>query len=146
VKELHGAAAGPVSGSPARCLDLLGDVASYPEWYPDVVRRVEVLRPGEPVLARVTLHAQLGPLERDFEFLVEVSHPGPGTVRLARVPNEATDPERLTLTWLLGTGPDPELEVELVALLEVPLVLPLAGAGDAVARGFLAAAGRALED
>jgi hypothetical protein len=148
VKEFHGAAAGPVSASLAECLALLQDVASYPDWYPEVVRRVEVEGPatGEGrTVARTTLHAGLGPLEHDFEFVIEVSRPGPDTIRLARVPNEPTDPERLTLVWRVCAGADTELAVELEALLDVPRLLPLAGAGDAVARGFLAAARTRLD-
>jgi hypothetical protein len=149
VKELHGAATGRVSASPAACLDLLGDVGRYPEWYPEVVRQVDLARAAtaeEPALARTTLRARLGPLEHDFEFLVEVSRPGSGVVRLARIPNEPTDSERLTLLWRIGPGPDTELAVELDALLDVPRLLPVQGAGDLVARGFLSAARRALEE
>jgi hypothetical protein len=148
VKEFHGAAAGQVSSSREECLALLEDVAAYPEWYPEVVRRVELQGPGTeqgPTVARTTLHAGLGPLEHDFEFLIEVSRPGPDTVRLARIPNESTDPERLTLLWQVGTGAETELAVELKALLDVPRLLPLAGAGDAVASGFLAAARARLD-
>jgi hypothetical protein len=148
VKEFHGAAAGQVSASPAECLALFEDVAGYPEWYPEVVRRVEVQAPATqegPTRASTTLHAGLGPLEHDFELVIEVSRPGPDTVRLARVPNEATDPERLTLVWQVGAGADTELGVKLEALLDVPRLLPLGDAGDAVARGFLAAARTRLD-
>lgn len=143
MKELHGAATGQVSASSADCLALCGDVAGYPRWYPDVVRRVEVLE--KPAVFRATLHAHLGPLDHDFQFLVEVSRPEESLVCLTRLPNEPTDPERLTLHWRFHPGREgTELSVEVNALLDVPRLLPLHGAPDAVARGFLTAARRAL--
>lgn len=97
-----------------------------------------------PPLAQITLHAALGPLERDFHLLLEVVTESQ-LVRLSRVPNEPSDPEELELTWRF-TGEDvTELAVEIDARLDVPRLVPLQGVGDTVAHGFLAAARRALE-
>jgi hypothetical protein len=151
MKEFRGAAATPVSAPQVDCLALLEDVTRYPSWHPDVVRAVEVLSPDEaemPTAAMVTLRASLGPMKRDFQFQVKVTRQPPEVVRLDRLPNEPTDPERLSLIWRVSAEGEStrELAVELEALLDVPRLLPMHGAADAVARGFLSAACRALED
>ena len=148
MKDFRGTAGASVNATPSECLELLGDVAGYPRWYPDVVRQATVLADsggGGPVVARVWLHARLGPLERDFELLLDVTTEPPGLVGLSRQPNGPSDPEQIELVWRICPGPVTELAVELSARLDVPRLLPLQGAGDAVAKGFMAAAGEALE-
>jgi hypothetical protein len=147
VKEFRGAAAGTVKTDPSAAHALLSDIERYPSWYPEVVRRVELVRhaePGQPARAQTTLHAALGPLNRDFSFLLEIITQ-PELVRLRRIPQEPSDPEELELTWRVTGIGETALAVEITARLDVPRLLPLQGAGDTVARGFLAAARRTLE-
>jgi hypothetical protein len=151
MKELRGRAAAPVSADRARVLDLLADLEAYPGWYPDVVRSVAVIERdgyGQPSRARAKLHAAVGPVTRDFDLVLAVTRSA-DSVRLARVPRERTDPERFEVTWTLGAGPGGgpggELRLALDANLDVPRLVPLGGVGDAMARGFVSAAVRRLE-
>ena len=147
MKDLHGEAARPVSASPQRSLDLLSDLEGYPRWYPDVVRRVDVLqRDGELVKqARVTLHAAIGPINRDLELVLSVART-PDTVTLARVRNERSDRERFEVAWRARpTGADQtRLELALDASLDLPRLLPTGGLADTLAAGFVEAAAREL--
>lgn len=148
MKELQGRAAAPVAAERGRVLDLLADLEAYPSWHPEVVRSVEVVErdaDGQPSRARAKLHAAVGPIARDFDLLLAVTR-SPDTVRLSRVPHEPTDPERFEVTWTLGNGSGArELRLALDANLDVPRLVPLGGVGDAMARGFVAAAVRRLE-
>lgn len=150
MKELQGSATAEVSASPEACLALLQEIERYPNWYPDVVRRVEIVRPAEagaPIRARTTVHLGIGPIKRDFNLLMEVSSEAGRIVRLARVKDETSDAEELSATWRIDDGPPgsrTRLTVEVSARLEVPRLLPLHGLGDAVAGDFVAAAARAL--
>lgn len=150
MKELRGSASATVAASVQDCLALLLDIEAYPQWYPDVVRRVEIARPAtdeEPVLARTTVHLGVGPIRRDFNLVMEVSSGTPDLVRLTRAAHDASDPEELSLTWhVIGKGlRETELAVEVRARLELPRLLPLQGIGDLVAQGFVSAARQAVQ-
>jgi len=131
-----------------RCVSLLADVESYSSWYPEVVRRVEVLErdsDGRARQARANLHVPNVPLIGDLQLLVSVEIDGPGVVKLTRLAHGPEDPERFVVTWRLqeargGT----KIEVALDATLSVPRLVPLGAIGDGMASGFLAAAARAL--
>lgn len=150
MKELRGNATAEVDGSPEECLALLGDLARYPNWYPEVVRRVQIIssdQDGAPVRARTTVHLGIGPIQRDFNLLMEISSEAGRIIRLARVKDGASDAEELSATWRIddrSPGGRTPLTVEVSARLEVPRLLPLRGVGDAVARDFVSAAARAL--
>jgi ribosome-associated toxin RatA of RatAB toxin-antitoxin module len=150
MKELRGSATADVTASPEECLALLQDIERYPSWYPDVVRRVEIVRPAEagaPIRARTTVHLGIGPIRRDFNLLMEVRSETGRIIRLARVKDETSDAEELSATWRIDDGSPAgrtRLTVEVSARLEVPRLLPLHGLGDAVARDFAAAAAQAL--
>ncbi len=152
MKELQGNASAEVAASPEECLALLGDLERYPSWYPEVVRRVQLLSPeGDraPVRARTTLHLGIGPIQRDFNLLMELSSEAGRMIRLARVKDEAADAEELSASWRIeerSPAGRTRLSVEVRARLEVPRLLPLRGVGDAVARDFVAAAARALSE
>lgn len=138
-----------VRASPADCLAVVGDVEGYPSWYPALIRRVQLIppaHPGGPPVVQATLHGRLGPVERDFTLLLEVSRSQDGRmVRLSRLAHEDSDPERVELVWRIGDSDPAELSIEVSACLDVPRWLPLQGVGDTVAEGFLAAARQALE-
>ena len=150
MKELGGTASAEVSASPEECVALLKDLERYPSWYPEVVRRVEVVRPAEgerSAQARTTLHLGIGPVRRDFNLLMEVNNVGGRVVRLSRVGHGSGDSEELSATWRIAEGPPggaTRITVEVLARLDVPRLLPLSGIGDAVARDFVSAAARAL--
>jgi ribosome-associated toxin RatA of RatAB toxin-antitoxin module len=149
VKDFRGQATGTVPADPAQCFALLLAVDEYPSAYPEVIRQVEVLergRDGSPRIARAIVHVSVGPVQRDFELLVKVSTERNRVVRLTRVPNDRSDPERVTLTWHISPGPQTRLAVRVRARLDVPRVIPIQGAGGLVARGLLEAASRVLED
>jgi ribosome-associated toxin RatA of RatAB toxin-antitoxin module len=138
-----------VSVSPERCFAVLLAVDRYPRAYPEVIRRVEVVERdsrGAPVIALATVSLGVGLVQRDFELRVKVSWQKDRLVRLTRIPDDRSDRERVTLTWHISPGPPTRLAVNLRARLDVPRVIPVQGAGGAVARGLLDAASRTLEN
>jgi Polyketide cyclase / dehydrase and lipid transport len=151
MKELRGSATAEVSASPDECVALLEDIEGYPSWYPDVVRRAEIVRPsgdGGPTQARTRVHLGVGPIQRDFDLLMEVTSETGGVIRLARIGHDDADSEELSATWRIGAGSPggrTRIAVDVTARLEVPRLLPLGGIGDAVARDFVSAAARELD-
>lgn len=142
MRELSGTAAGKTSATLDDALALLLAADRYPEWYPEVVREVQVLEPGEPghpQLVRTKLHVARGPLSRDFDLVMRVEFEPPGTVRL-RKSTEGSE-QRFEVTWRLADeGGGTRIELALAAALAVPRMMPLGGIGDAMAQGFVAAA------
>lgn len=148
MREIRGQASGRVSADPERCFALLLAVDRYPEIDPQTIPRVQVLeraRDGSPLLARAVVAVAVGPVRRDYELLAKVSSKRNRMVRLTRVPDDRSDPERLSLTWEIVPGPRTRLTVRLRARLEIPRLVPVGGAGGTVARGLLQAASEALE-
>jgi hypothetical protein len=148
VKELQGAATTRVSASLAQSLELLSAVERYPSWYPDVVRRVEVLErrsDGTAATARTTLHVSQGPFTRDIDLLLSVETEPVGTVQLTRIPHDDRDRELFSVTWRVAeTERGTKIDLVLDAQLSVPRLVPLGGIGSVVAHGFVDAAARAL--
>ena len=147
MKDLRGDAAAQVVASSSECFQLLLAIERYPEWHPDVVRLAEVTRRGAggwPTMATTTVHLGVGPLHRDFRLVMEVDTTPDHQVSLTRVPHDSSDPERFIVAWHIEPGPTTRLAMELRATLDVPRLLPLRGVGDAVAQGFVAAAGDEL--
>jgi len=147
MKELDGTASARVRASVQECLELFRAVDRYPEWYEQVVRDVTVVErdaEGLPSQARATLHVSAGPIVRDLRLLLAVAAEGGSRVRLTRIPHEPTDEERFEVVWSAFDGPPTEVRLELSANLSVPRLVPLGGIGDAMARGFAAAAAREL--
>lgn len=144
MKELQGTASTAVSATPEECIALLAAVDQYAVWYPDVIREVDVLErdgDGVPRRARTTVHLAVGPLANDYHFEITVETKPSGVV-LTRVPNEPSDPERLEVRWRVGQR---RLGVKVTARLDVPRFIPVGGAGDSVAQGFVEAARRVLD-
>jgi ribosome-associated toxin RatA of RatAB toxin-antitoxin module len=141
MKELRGTATALVPAPMAQCLALVRAVDQYPDWYPDVVRTVEVLERdtgGLPSRARTELHVSVGPLTKDFDLLMAVTFEPPGTVKLVKVGGAA----KFDVIWRLSEadGASTRLSLELDANLDAPRFLPLGGVGDSVAQGFISAA------
>ena len=148
MKDLHGSASQPVNAAPQRCLELLADVESYPRWYPEVVRRIEVVKrdaAGAAQQVHAILHAAVGPINRDLELRLGVTR-GAETVVLARVAHEGSDRERFEVNWrVVSAGAQQaRIELSLVASLDVPKLLPVGGLADTLATGFVGAAVREL--
>jgi hypothetical protein len=144
VKDLSGSASAPVAAAPEECIALLAAVDRYPDWYPEVIREMEVLEHGPdglPRRARTTVHLAVGPMAGDFRFEISVVVEPSGVI-LARVPDAPSDPERLEVRWHAVPG---ELGVEVAARLDLPRFLPVGGAGESVAQGFVEAAKRVLD-
>jgi hypothetical protein len=139
MKELRGAAVAHVPAPLAQCLALVEAVDGYPVWYPEVVRRVEVLERdacGLPSRAQTKLHLSAGPVTKDFDLLMAVTVEPPATVTLAKVGGDA----KFEVIWRLKEGDNTRIELELDANLDVPRFLPLGDVGDSVAQGFVSAA------
>jgi ribosome-associated toxin RatA of RatAB toxin-antitoxin module len=127
-------------------MELLQAVDRYPSWYPEVVKHVEVVERdegGRATKARTALHVATGPLSRDFNLLLAVTTQ-PQTIKLTRQRHDASDHEQFDVTWnLAAEGAGTRIRLELEADLSVPRLLP-GGIGDAMAQGFIGAAGKAL--
>jgi ribosome-associated toxin RatA of RatAB toxin-antitoxin module len=147
VKELRGSAMSPVAATPEQCLALLADVERYPSWYPEVVRRAQVVerRPdGVPARAQTTLHVAQGPFVRDFDLLLAVDTAA-DAVSLTRIPHDPNDAEQFAVRWQMHqSGDGVVLHLQLEANLSVPRLVPLGGIGNVIAGGFVGAAARAL--
>jgi Polyketide cyclase / dehydrase and lipid transport len=148
VKELTGRASATTIASAEACLALLMAVDRYPNWYPDVVKSVEVLEwddQARPSKVRSKLHVERGPLTHDFDLTMEVLLYPPGAVRLSRIPHNGRDGEKFEVNWFVGEAQPTQIQLNLAANLNVPRFLPLGGVGDSMAQGFVNAATRALQ-
>lgn len=146
MKDLHGTATGVVAAGMGDCLTFLAAVDRYPSWYPEVVRAVDVLerdQGGQPTRVRTQLHLEEGPLVKDFDLVMAVVVQPPDTVRLDRT-SDKPSATVFAVGWHLQAGQSTRITVRLDASLQVPRFLPVGGLGDSIARGFLAAASRAL--
>ncbi|HJS94714.1 MAG TPA: SRPBCC family protein [Solirubrobacteraceae bacterium] len=147
MKELQGWASAELDVPVRACFELLAAVESYPDWF-EVVHTVEVLeheRNGTPGLARAELYVPQSPFGTHFELFVAVHTERPGTVTLTRVPDGASDVDRLELIWRIEKAGSTRLEFEFDAAASfVPSFVPLGGAGDAIARAAIEAARAAL--
>jgi ribosome-associated toxin RatA of RatAB toxin-antitoxin module len=146
IKELGGRATRSVGPPAAQCFAVLADVEHYPEWYPDVIREVDVLErepDGQARRARTKLHLSWGPVVRDFDLVLGVALEPLTRVRLARV-SDAPSASTFEATWRLREAAATEVGIELRATLDVPRFMPLGGIGDAIAGGFVEAAARRL--
>jgi hypothetical protein len=147
MKDLRGSASGVTSASVEDCVRFFHAVDRYPAWYPEVVRKAEVLQrdgEGEPSKAAALLHVAVGPLVKDFDLVLAVGRPDPQTVMLRRIPNHPGDEERFEVTWRMQAGAQTRIRLEVEASLSVPRFVPVGGIGDGIAEGFVTAATRAM--
>jgi hypothetical protein len=148
MKHLHGTAEATVSVAIEECLGFLAALEAYPSWYPDVVREVKVLetgRDGLPLRAETKLHLSWGPVSKDLDLLLAVRVQRPGLVELSHVSRGPSSGASFDATWRLEDRTGTQLELELDATMPVPGLVPLGGAGDAFAEGFMQAAVGGLE-
>lgn len=147
MKRLAGHAAAESGATPADCFELLAAVDRYPVWNPEVVRGAEVLEradDGSPTKARAKLHAEVGPVVKDFDLLLAVSTDRPRAVTLTRISDDRGDQEEFRVGWTVAQGPPTRIELRLDANLSVPRFVPVIGVGDSLAKEFVTAAVRAL--
>jgi ribosome-associated toxin RatA of RatAB toxin-antitoxin module len=148
VKHLRGTATAAVAAPVEECLALLEAVDAYPNWYPEVVQEVEVIEAnddGRPTKARTTLHVSQGPIVKDFNLLLAITVDRPTTVKLSRIPNDASDQQRFDVTWQLDEHGTTSIRLGLDANLSVPRFIPIGSVGNAIAEGFVRAASRELD-
>lgn len=120
-------------------------IDTYPDWYPDAAKRVEVIKrdeQGAPLEVDATLAAVAGPLRKNFDVRLEVQTEQPTLVALVRVADDRGDHEALAITWRLRelAADETEVTVEMNAHLDLPPFLPVGSVAQEVANGFLAAA------
>jgi ribosome-associated toxin RatA of RatAB toxin-antitoxin module len=148
LKELTGTATRATPAPADACFALLEAVDRYPDWYPEVIQEVDVLErstDGQPSRVRAKLHLSWGPVVRDFDLVLGVTREPPTMVRLARI-KDRPSASTFDVTWRVRTADAAQIALDLLAELDVPRFLPLAGIGDAVAAGFVEAAVRRLTD
>jgi ribosome-associated toxin RatA of RatAB toxin-antitoxin module len=149
VKELQGSASAEVELPAEDCFALLGSIDRYPGWF-EMIRAVEVLkrkRGGFPSLARVELHVPQSPFGTDFEFVMAIEAERPGAVVFTKLPADASDHDRLEISWRMRENGNTEIEFEFDAAVSfLPSYLPVGGAGDAIAQAILGAATTAFAD
>lgn len=136
-----------VAATRGECFAVLEAVDRYPEWYPDVVRSVEVLERGpqdRPAKVRAKLHVEHGPITKDFDLVMDVLVDEPDNVKLARDTGGRSG-QAFDVTWRLSGEERTRLALDLYANLDAPRFLPLGGIGDSIAQGFVAAATAAIE-
>ena len=147
MKDLAASASGRTAASIEACYALLSDFESYPDWFPEGVRSIEVLErdpAGWPSRLRTTLHTSSGPVQRDFDMQMTVRLRPPEEVELTRAPNENGDREDMVVSWRLTSGPQTLVAVNLRARLDLPGFLPVGGLAQGMADRFLQAALRRL--
>lgn len=148
MKHLHGSAQAAVGVPIEECLAFLAALESYPSWYGEVVREVNVLESGEdglPLRAETKLHLSYGPVARDLDLLLAVRVRRPSLVQLRHVPRGPASGASFDATWQLDDRAGTHLSLELDANMPVPQLVPLGGVGDAFASGFMQAAVTKLE-
>jgi len=149
MKQLSATATGVAATPIERCYEHLLDVERYPQWYPDGAKKVEVLSrddAGAAVQVDAVLAAVAGPLRKEFPVRLAVEQSKPTRIALARVADDRGDHESLTIAWVMRALGDSETEitVELGAVLDVPMFLPIDPVAREVANGFLQAALKSL--
>lgn len=143
VKHLHGTARASVAAPAEDCFTLLAAVETYPTWYPDVVREVNVVeRDAGGVALRVEarLHLAYGPVSRDLDLLLAVEVSRPELVALTHISRGPSSGASFDATWRLEDNGATDLHLELDATMPVPRLVPLGRVGDAFANGFMQAA------
>jgi ribosome-associated toxin RatA of RatAB toxin-antitoxin module len=147
MKELSASASGRTHASVDEVYGLLSNFESYPDWFPEGVKSIQVLErdpDGRPSRLQTKLHASSGPVQRDFDMQMTTVLRRLELVELRRVPNQNRDPEEMTVSWRLTKGPQTLVAVDLHARLDLPGFLPVGGLAQGMADRFLQAALRRL--
>lgn len=145
-REFYGQAAEVVAAPQEDCFALVAAIDRYPDWCPDIVRKVDVLdraAGGQPSRVRMRMHVVWGPVSREFDLFLAVVIEPPGSVQVTRVTDHPTNQE-FNATWQLRPCGSTRVGLRLRAKLRVPQYVPAGGIGDTIAQGFVTAACRAL--
>jgi ribosome-associated toxin RatA of RatAB toxin-antitoxin module len=147
MKDLSASASGRTHASVDAAYGLLSDFESYPDWFPEGVKSIQVLErdpDGHPSRLQAQLHTSSGPVQRDFDMQMTTVLRRLEMVELRRVPNQNRDGEEMTVSWRLTNGPQTLVAVDLRARLDLPGFLPVGGLAQGMADQFLQAALRRL--
>jgi ribosome-associated toxin RatA of RatAB toxin-antitoxin module len=147
MKDLSASASGRTHAPVEAAFTLLSDFESYPQWFPEGVRSIQVLErapEGHATRLQVRLHTSSGPVQRDFDMQMTTALRHLELVELRRVPNENRDREEMTVSWRLTNGPQTLVAVDLRARLDLPGFMPVGGLAQGMADRFLGAALRRL--
>jgi ribosome-associated toxin RatA of RatAB toxin-antitoxin module len=147
MKDLSASASGRTDASVDDAYGLLSDFESYPDWFPEGVKSIQVLErdpDGHPRRLQAKLHTSSGPVQRDFDMQMTTVLRRAEVVELRRVPNQNRDREEMTVSWRLTNGPQTLVAVALRARMDLPGFLPVGGLAQGMADRFLQAALRRL--
>ena len=140
MKDLSASVSGVARRPQSEVYAFLADFAGYPAWYPDGVKRAELLEEGR---GHTVLALNQGPIQRDFEMDMAIERVPESEIILRRLPKSGGDRERLAVRWLLapdvGDG-GTAVTAQFTATLSIPGWLPLGGIEKAIPQGFLDAA------
>jgi ribosome-associated toxin RatA of RatAB toxin-antitoxin module len=148
MKDLSASASGRTHAPVDDTYGLLSDFESYPDWFPEGVKSIQVLErdpDGHASRLQARLHTSSGPVQRDFDMEMTTTLRQPDLVELKRVPNENRDREEMVVSWRLTSGPQTLVAVDLRAKLDLPGFLPVGGLAQGMADRFLQAALRRLD-
>jgi ribosome-associated toxin RatA of RatAB toxin-antitoxin module len=146
MKSLGASATGETPAAIDDVYALVADLERYPTWYPSAVKGAEVLErdaDGVPTRMKMTLHASVGPINRDFRIHANIERHPPDRVEMQRLPKGSSDREEMSVAWRLSPGSGgagTHVQVDLAANLSIPALVPTGGLADGLARGFLGAA------
>jgi ribosome-associated toxin RatA of RatAB toxin-antitoxin module len=148
MKDLAATASGTTPADPETAFALLTDLPGYPGWYPSGVRDVSILERDDQTDAatkvKATLHASVGPINRDFKLHLRVVTRTAELVELTRLPKEPRDREEMQVSWRLAPAGAPAggttITIAVTARLSIPPLVPVGGVADSMAKGFLHAA------
>ncbi len=146
MRSLHGSASETAAAPLDACLAFLAAIDNYPNWYPEGVRKVEVLErdaTGQPTRVLTVLHVEVAGFNRDFHLTMDVEIDPGRRVALKKVKADPSDPP-FDVVWNLRQGDGTVIELEVDTALPLPRLVPLGGVGDSIARSFVSAARRAL--
>jgi hypothetical protein len=146
MRDLHGTASEVVAASLDECVALLAAIDGYPDWYPDGVREVEVLKrnaAGQPTRVLTVLHVAVAGFDRDFHLTMAVKVDARGRVALNKVKADSEDPP-FDVVWHLSEHEGTEIKLDLDTALPLPRLMPLGGVGNSIAKSFVSAASEAL--
>ncbi|HWD64689.1 MAG TPA: SRPBCC family protein [Solirubrobacteraceae bacterium] len=147
MKDLAASASGRTHASVDDAYGLLSDFESYPDWFPEGVKSIQVLErypDGHASRLQARLHTSSGPVQRDFDMEMTTTLRATELVELKRVAHEKRDREEMVVSWRLNSGPQTLVAVDLRAKLDLPGFLPVGGLAQGMADRFLQAALRRL--
>jgi hypothetical protein len=146
MRELHGTASDVVAASLQECVALLAAIDGYPDWYPEGVREVEVLKrnaAGRPTRALTVLHVEAAGFNRDFHLTMAVKVGPRGRVALNKVKADSSDPP-FDVVWEVSEDEGTLIKLDIETALPLPRLVPLGGVGNSIAKSFVSAASEAL--